>query len=163
MIIGRVLRVLIGLVLAFLATGLSLVLFVDTPIELLDAGWEKATEVALLALAAATHNAISAAPFALLVAILGERKRFASLLFYGPLGAIAAIGFLVQYWAQEGDAASIANSYALLAFLVSGLAGGVVYWLVAGRLVARRDAEEGRGRGWPASPAADDAAASGTS
>jgi hypothetical protein len=162
--IGRVLRVLIGLVLAFLATGLSLVLFVDTPTELLDAGWDKATEVALLALAAATHNAICAAPFALLVAIIGEHRRFASILFYGPLGAvIAAIGFLLEYWVQEGDAASIANSYALLAFLVSGLAGGVVYWLVAGRLVARRDAEEGRGRSWPASPAADDAAASGTS
>jgi len=162
--IARVLWVFLGLVLAFLAAGLAIVLFVDTPLELLAAGPDKAAESGLLALAAATHSAVFAAPLALATVILGERRRFAGVLFYVVAGIlIAAIGFLVEYWAQEGDAASIANTYAVLAFLVSGLVGGLIYWLVAGRRAGRGATKEGRESAWSADASAENAPASGAS
>jgi hypothetical protein len=151
--IDRVIRVLLGLAFAFLAAGITLVLFVYSPLELLE-GSSKAAEAGLLALAAATHGALFAAPFALSVAAIGEWRRFGSWLYYALSGTtIAGIGFLAQYATEAVGEASIANAYALGAFLAAGLAGGLVYRLVAGRRAAAPVADRDRSGIPPARPA----------
>ena len=47
--------------------------------------------------------------------------------------AIAGVGFLAQFWTEAGGEASIVNSYAVTAFIVTGFVAGIVYWLVSGR------------------------------
>ena len=134
--IRGMLRVIVGFVLACLAAGLTMVLFVYTPLELAtEHAGERVSEAGLLALAAATHSAVFAAPFALIGAGFAEWQRIGSWLYYTLVGiAIAGVGFLAQFWTEsrQGEA-SIVNSYAVTAFIVTGFVAGVVYWLVAGR------------------------------
>jgi drug/metabolite transporter (DMT)-like permease len=140
--IGRAIRVIFGFVLACLAAGLTVVLFVHTPLELVDLQGERLREVGLLSLAAATHSAVFAAPFALIGAGLGEWQRIGSWMYYVLVAiAIAAIGFLAQFWAEAQGEASIVNNYAVTAFLLTGFVAGLVYWLFAGRFAGRRDRE----------------------
>ena len=158
--IGRIVRVLVGFILACLAAGLTIVLFVYTPVELaLDAG-ERVSEVGLLALAAATHSAVFAAPFALIGAAIGEWRNIISWTYYALVGVvIAVIGFLVQYWSETGGVpASILNSYALSAFLLTGLIAGLglLARLRPLRRIFRR--QRAHGRYQPAARAADAAA-----
>ena len=49
--IGRAIRVIFGFALACLAAGLTVVLFVHTPVELVDLQGERLREVGLLSLA----------------------------------------------------------------------------------------------------------------
>lgn len=140
--IGRFIRVILGFVLACLAAGLTMVLFVYTPLEMSDLNSERMTEVGLLALAAATHSAVFAAPFALIGAVFGEWQRIAGWLYYVLVAiVIAAIGFTAQFWTETLGEASIVNSYAVAAFVFTGFVGGLVYWLFAGRFAGRRPVE----------------------
>jgi hypothetical protein len=138
--IGSILRVLFGFILACLAAGVTIVLFVYTPVELaMDAG-DRVSEAGMLSLAAATHTAVFAAPLALIGAAIGEWRGLRTWTYYALVGVlIAIIGFLVQYSSESGGAASILNTYALSAFVVTGLIAGFVYWLVAGRLAGGPD------------------------
>jgi hypothetical protein len=131
-------RVLFGFVVSCLAAGLTIVLFVTTPVELAstpsDAAVDTLTANGLLALAAATHSAVFAAPFALVGAVLGEWRRIAHWTYYVLVGiAIAALGFLAQHLSEGSGDASILNNYALAAFLTTGFVAGMVYWLVSGQ------------------------------
>jgi drug/metabolite transporter (DMT)-like permease len=140
--IGRIIRVIFGFALACLAAGLTVVLFVYTPLELVDLQSERLSEVGLLSLAAATHSAVFAAPFALIGAGFGEWQRIGSWMYYVLVAiAIAAIGFLAQFWTEAQGEASIVNNYAVTAFLLTGFVAGFVYWLFAGRFAGRRDRE----------------------
>jgi hypothetical protein len=152
--IGRVLRVLIGLAFAFLAASVTIVLFVYSPVELLQGSG--LAEAGFLALAAATHSAVFAAPFALTASVIGEWRRFGSWLYYALSGtAIATIGFVAQYATEATGEASIANAYAGGAFLATGLAAGLVYWFVAGRFATASVAGRKRSAMPPARPAED--------
>jgi drug/metabolite transporter (DMT)-like permease len=137
------LRVIVGFVLACLAAGLSMVLFVYTPLELAtEHAGERVSEAGLLALAAATHTAVFAAPFAVIGAGFGAWHRIGSWLYYALVGiAIAGVGFLTQFWAETDGEASIVNSYAVTAFIVTGFVAGVVYWLFAGRSASGHDGQ----------------------
>ena len=140
--IERILRMIFGIALACLAAGLTLVLFVYTPPELVELKSERLSEAGLLSLAAATHSAVFAAPFALIGAGFGEWRRIGSWMYYVLVAiAIAAIGFLAQYWTEAQGEASIVNNYAVTAFLLSGFVAGLVYWLFAGRFARGRDRE----------------------
>ena len=141
--IGRVLRVIFGFVLACLAAGLTMVLFVYNPIELVDLQSERLTEVGLMTLFAATHSAVFAAPFALIGAGFGEWQRIGSLLYYVAIAiAIAGIGFVAQLWTEAQGEASIVNNYAVAAFGLTGLVSGLIYWLFAGRFARDRESME---------------------
>lgn len=142
--ISGILRVIIGFVFACLAAGLTMVLFVYTPLELAsELGSERLSAAGLLALAAATHSAVFAIPFAMIGAGFGEWQRIGSWLYYVLVGiAIACVGFLAQFWTEAAGEASIVNNYAVTAFIATGFVAGVVYWLVAGRYAA---ASAGRG------------------
>lgn len=135
--VGRVLRVLIGFLVASLAAGLALVLFVNTPNELADMSSDRWSEVGLFALAVGTQAAVFAAPFAFIGAALSEWKGYASWIYSCLVGVIiAVVGFTVQYVGETGGPHTIFNSYALAAFIVAGIVGGFVYWLLAGKTAA---------------------------
>jgi len=148
------LRVLLGFALACLAAGLTLVLFVYTPLELArEHAADRMSQASLLALAVATHTAVFAAPFALIGAGFAEWQRIGGWLYYTLIGiAIAAVGFAAQSWTESGGEAqgSIRNGYAVAAFLITGGVAGLVYWLCAGRLASPR---EGRRVSAPNPPA----------
>jgi hypothetical protein len=161
--LGRILHVLFGFVLACLAAGLTLVLFVYTPAELVSlspsAAPARLTEVGLLALAAATHAGVFAAPFALLGAGLGEWRKIRKLAYYALFGVgIAALGFFAHYRNEAAGELSILNTYALSAFALTGLVGGGAYWLGAGKRAGGRHREESAG----AAPADSVASSPGT-
>jgi hypothetical protein len=141
--IRRCFRVIIGFVLACLAAGLAVVLFVYTPLELAgDLASERLVEVGLLALAAATHSAVFAAPFALIGAVIGEWLKIGSWMYYVLVAvAIAAVGFTAQFWTEAAGEATIVNNYAVTAFIVTGFVAGLVYWLFAGRYAAGEEPE----------------------
>jgi hypothetical protein len=141
---GRILRVLIGFAAACLAAGLSLVLFVYTPVELasLPPGMatDRTAEAGLLSLAVATHAAKFAAPLAALAAIVGEGRRIRSWTYYVLVGiVIAVLGFLMQHFSETTGQPTILNNYALTAFIATGFIAGLVYWLFSGRYVKRGD------------------------
>ena len=140
--IGRMLRVIFGFVVACLAAGLTVVLFVYIPLELVDLQSERLSEVGMMTLFAATHSAVFAAPFALIGAGFGEWQRIGSWLYYVLVAiAIAAVGFLAQFWTEAQGEASILNTYAVTAFLITGFVAGFVYWLLAGRFAGGRHPE----------------------
>ena len=141
--ISGMLRVIIGFVFACLAAGFTMVLFVYTPLELAtELIGERLSEAALLSLAAGTHSAVFAAPFALIGAGFGEWQRIGSWLYYVLVAiAIAGVGFLAQFWTEATGEASIVNSYAVTAFIVTGFVAGIVYWLFSGRYAAGPDGQ----------------------
>jgi hypothetical protein len=144
--IGSVLRVLFGFVLACLVAGLAKVLFVIPPTELVSLPEDKLMDeletVGILALAAATQSAVFASPFALVGVLIGEWQRLRGWLYYALVGMlIAGVGLLAQSISETTGQPTIVNAYALGAFLAAGLLGGIAYWLVAGRR-AGRDADD---------------------
>lgn len=137
MILG-LFRVLAGFAAACLMAGLITVAFVITPAELSalsgDALSRRITTFGELTLIAATHSAIFAAPFALIAAVVGEWQGLRGPMVYLLAGTLIALGgFFAQYSSETGAAASIANNYALKAYLSAGFFAGLAYWLVAGR------------------------------
>jgi hypothetical protein len=136
----RVIRVVFGFVLACLAAAVTLVLFVYTPAELASMpsgmGADRATEAGLFALVVTAHVAAFAALPALIGVFIAERRGVSSLGYYAILGVvIAALGFLMQHISETPGQTTILHNYALTAFLTSGLAGGLIYWLSSGRYV----------------------------
>jgi hypothetical protein len=134
----RVIRALIGFILASPAAAAVLVLFVYTPAELAslpsDISSDRLGEAALFALAVTPHVMLFAALPALIGIVFAERNGVGGLSFYLVLGiAIAVLGFLAQHFSEAPGQATILQNYALIAFLTAGAAAGFVYWLVSGR------------------------------
>jgi|RhiMethySRZTD1v2_1073278.scaffolds.fasta_scaffold05220_7 hypothetical protein len=136
--IGSVLRVFFGFIVACLAAGLTMALFVHTPAEIVaERAGDLVAETLLLSVLAAIQIAIFAASFALIGAAFGEWQRIGSWLYYVTVAfAIACIGFLAQLWSETSAQPTIANRYAATAFAVTGVVSGLVYWLCAGRFAA---------------------------
>ena len=137
------LRVVIGFVLACLAAGAVQVLFAVTPAELIDAGTDYWSQGGLWVLESATILGIFALPFVIPSIILSEWLGVRSFAYHGFIGiAIAIGGFGAITMGESPDAPSIINSYAMAAFLTTGLVGGFVYWLFAGRFARRSRTEQ---------------------
>lgn len=139
----RVVRVLIGYVLACLAAALTLVLFVYTPAELaslpLDMGTDRMAEAVFFAMAIAPLVATFAALPALIGLAFGEGRSISSWTYYTLVWVlIAALGFLAQHFTEAPGDPTILRNYALTAFLVAGLVAGFAYWLCSGRFVGQR-------------------------
>ena len=136
--LGTLFRVLVGFALACLAAGVAVVAYVITPLELAnlagDAFDSRLLDAGALALRAATHTAIFAAPFALILAAISEWQALRSPVFYILGGiAIAVAGFLAQYSSEGAGQHTVLNDYAIRAFLTTGLLSGLVYWMFSGR------------------------------
>ena len=139
----RLLRVLIGFVLGCLAAGLALVLFVFTPGEFAglppDVAISRFPQLMRLAAFVAAQAALFAAPFALVIAVIGEWQRNRNWTFYALAGLLMALlGFLAQHSTEQVGQPTIVNNYALTAFATSGFVGGLVYWLFSGRFAGGR-------------------------
>ena len=143
--LGSVARVAFGFILASIAAGFVTMLFVNTPSEVLNQPMSRlprtAGETFELALLTATHVAIFACIFALIVGGIGEIFSLRRLPFYLISGvAIAFLGFVAQYASEVQGEPTIFNNYALKAFLTTGFVAGFVYWLAAGQFAGRAPA-----------------------
>lgn len=135
--LGRLIMVPLGLLLAMLASLAVLVTFglelttlslsavqgeADKLAVLLEMGLEFATLAA----------AVSILP-AILVVVVGEIGRVRSLLYYVGGGgiALALMPFLARMSMADGMGTVPTRVWTILA--TAGFAGGLVYWLVAGR------------------------------
>jgi hypothetical protein len=132
------LRVLFGFIVACLIAGVVTVAFVVTPADIAnlppEAQPERLGNAGILALLAATHSAIFAFPFAIIAIGIAELSHVRSRIYYALVGiAIALGGFAAAYLNEVSGQPSILNGYALAAYLAVGVAGGLTYWLVAGR------------------------------
>jgi hypothetical protein len=139
--LARVLRVLIGFVLGCAAAVATQVLFTYAPSDWASLGAdlnvERLSEAVFFALVSTPYVVVSTAVPVLLMAALAETRGVASWFFYALAGiATAGAGFLAQHLTQPGPG-SILQTYALIAFLTSGLVGGLVYWASSGRHAVR--------------------------
>jgi hypothetical protein len=134
MFIVSLFRVVFGFVLACLVASAVQIGFALTPAALMTDRADELAALAILLMRTATHLAVFAAPFALVVAAIGEWQGVRSWVFYALSGiAIAVAGFIAQYSSESAGQPTIVNNYALAAYLGSGLAGGMAYWICAGR------------------------------
>lgn len=139
----RLLRILLAFALACLAAGLTMILFVFTPVEIIglppDVRADRVGKALELAGFVAVQVALFSSPFALLCIALGEMTGLRTSSYYSAVAVvIAAVGYFAQRSTEQIGQPTIANNYALTAFLVSGLVAGLVYWLAAGRYAGRR-------------------------
>jgi MFS family permease len=141
-LVTALVRIIVGFVLASIAAGFVMVMFVNTPTELLTQPArqlpETAEHVLNLTLLSAIQSALFAAVFVLIVAVVGELFSIRRPIFYLLFVAVIAfLGFVAQYMSETLGDPTVLNGYALAAFLTSGLLGGFVYWLAAGQFAGR--------------------------
>jgi hypothetical protein len=141
-VLGSIARVAFGFILASIAAGLVTMLFVNTPSDVLAQPMSRlprtAGETFELALLTATHVALFAFVFALILIGLGELFSLRGLPFYLSSGvAIAFLGFVAQYASEVSGEPTVLNNYALKTFLTTGFFAGFVYWLASGQFAGR--------------------------
>jgi hypothetical protein len=149
--IGGLLRVLFGFIVACLVAGAATVAFVITPADIATLPAElrpdRLSSAGTLSLLAATHSAIFASPFALIAIIIAEWRCIRSWVYYAIAGIlIAFLGFGAEYLNEVGGQPSIVNAYAMRAYLAVGFLGGIAYWLAAGRRAGGKRGDEGAAR-----------------
>lgn len=142
----RLLGVLAAYLVSCLAAALAMVLFVLTPAEIAglppDVRADRVAKSIELAGFVAAQFALFSTPFALVVAAVGEMLRYRSWTYYVLAGlAIAGLGFFAQQSTEQAGQPTIANNYALTAFLTAGFVGGLVYWIVRGRFAGGQRSE----------------------
>jgi protein-S-isoprenylcysteine O-methyltransferase Ste14 len=134
--LGRIFRVVSGFFIACLAAALAKVMFAFAG-EMQRLPSELVADRLALAFPIATHMAIFSAPMALILLAFAEGQRWRGWLPYAAIGiGIALVGFFAQYTSETGQEGwSVLNdAYLLTTFVSAGLAGGLAYWLTAGRL-----------------------------
>jgi hypothetical protein len=143
--IKSVLRVLVAFALACIAGALIQLVFA-APNDVITDDPDKLSWSLEQVLLAATHAAVFSAPFALVAAAIGEWQSIRSWVYYALAGiAISIAGFIAVYSGETGSASSIVNQYATIAYLSSGLLGGLVYWLFSGRYAGDPEGADGQG------------------
>lgn len=143
--LGALLRIIIGFIVASIVAGVATVAFVITPADIAtlpaDLRLERLGNAGVLSLLAATHSAIFSLPFALIAIAVAEWRSVRSWIYYVVVGIVIALGgFGAEYLAEVGGQPSIVNDYAARAFLSVGFFGGLAYWLVAGRKAGSKPA-----------------------
>ena len=144
------LRVLFGFIVACLVAGVVTVAFVITPADIAalpaEAQPERLGNAGVLSLLAATHSAIFALPFALIVIVIAEWSRVRSWIYYVLVGIAIALGGFWRRVPERGRRASRRSSTTMRcgAFLAVGILSGLAYWLVAGRRAGGKRGDDGR-------------------
>jgi hypothetical protein len=142
-VLPRVVRILTGFALASFAAAATLVLFVYAPADWATPGADltgaRLSEAGYFAVIVTPWVALSAALPALAGVAIAEARHIAGSTFYGLAGiGTAAVGFLVLHWSEPPGGLGTFQAYALIAFLASGLIGGLVYWASSGRYARRQ-------------------------
>lgn len=155
------LRVLFGFAAACLVAGIATVAFVVSPVALAnlpaEAQPEQLTNAGILALLAATHSALFAFPFALILVAVAELTRVRSLLYYLLAATTISLGGLLAIFLSEVPGQpSILNDYAVAAFATVGVLSGFTYWLFAGRGAGGRRSRQAPPRSAPPVPGSAD-------
>jgi hypothetical protein len=141
--LSSLVRIVFGFIVACLVAGVATVAFVVTPADIAslppDLRPDRLGNAGVLSLLAATHTAIFAFPFALVVIAIGEWLCLRSWIYYVIGGiAIALGGFGAEVLSEVESQPSIVNDYAVRAFLTVGFFGGFAYWMAAGRRAGGR-------------------------
>jgi hypothetical protein len=134
-LLARIFLVMVGYFLACIAASAILTVGTLTPEwdDLVAAGFNSAAAWAVILVGAFAIAAIAIVP-SLLVIALAEGFGWRSILVYGVLGAVLALAlsYGFDFAGYVGDPDSfLAREREVLA--ASGITGGFVYWLVAGR------------------------------
>jgi hypothetical protein len=134
-IILRILAVVLGYVLACLAASLVLTIGTLTPDwpDLTSLGLPSAVVWSVVAVGAAIIGTIAMLPTLLIIA-LAEGFAWRSIVVYAALGGLLALALCygVDFAGTLGEPGStLAREREVLA--AAGIAGGLVYWLFAGR------------------------------
>jgi len=138
---GRIIVILVALVLAIMAAGITLAIGIIAP------DWagidsdpvERLSFFIVSFFATSFVGAVAIMPAALLI-VISEAARLRSFLFYGVGGALVG---LASYYGSDisvrlentTDVPPVANALQLAA--AAGIIGGLVYWVVAGRNAGR--------------------------
>jgi hypothetical protein len=132
-IIARLLMVLVAYILACVAASLVITIGTLNPHwdDLASLGLPSAALWPVVGVGAAIIAAIAVLP-ALLVIALAEGFAWRSILLYGALGGVLALslGYGIDFAGYIGSPDSTREREV---FAASGIAGGLVYWLFAGR------------------------------
>jgi hypothetical protein len=134
-IIARVFIVMVGYVLACVAASIVIAVGTLTPDwdQMVPQGMPAVAIWALVGLGAAIIGATALLPALLLIA-LTEGFAWRSIVLYGALGGVLALGLTygIDFAGYiRGPDSMLAHEREVLA--ASGIAGGLVYWLFAGR------------------------------
>ena len=138
---GRIIVILLALILAIMAAGITLAIGIITP------DWagidsdpvERLSFFIVSFFATSFVGAVAILPAVLLI-VISEAARLRSFLFYGIGGALVG---LASYYGSDislrlentTDVPPVANALQLAA--AAGIIGGLVYWLIAGRNAGR--------------------------
>jgi putative copper export protein len=139
--IGRILVIIIALIVAIMAAGVTLAIGIVGP-DWTGADsdpYERVTFFFVSFFATSFVGAVAILP-ALLAIIISEAARLRSFLYYGIGGALVA---LASYYGSDisvrlentTDVPPVNNALQLAA--AAGIIGGLVYWLIAGRNAGR--------------------------
>lgn len=126
------LRILVGFTGASIVAGATQVLFVVDPSGIF-ASRESAAAAGLLTAMAATQAATFALPFAVIAIGVSELFALRGWLTFTVWGVLIALSAYSTVVAGEGGEFNLPNSYALWAFVASGVAAGLTYWVLAGQ------------------------------
>src|ERR1700722_3433225 len=134
-VLARIFLVMVGYLLACIAASAILTIGTLTPEwdDLVAAGFNSTTAWIVILVGASVIAAIAMVPSLLLIA-LTEGFGWRSILVYGVLGAglALALSYGLDFAGYVGDPDSfLAREREVLA--ASGIVGGFVYWLIAGR------------------------------
>jgi hypothetical protein len=134
-VVARIFLVIVGYILSCIAASAILTIGTLTPEwdDLTAAGFNSAAAWAVILVGAAAIAAIAMVP-SLLVIALAEGFGWRSILVYGVLGGMLALAlsYGFDFAGYVGDPDSfLAREREVLA--ASGIVGGFVYWLIAGR------------------------------
>jgi len=131
--VGRIIAALIGFIIAVLAAALFMLAASVglTPSDPTDSFWFWSYFGVGTAFTASYLGAMALAPWAVLV-IIAEAFRLRSVLLYliagGVLGSLPALGIAPLMRPLDGDPRRI------VIMIATGIVGGFVYWLAAGRM-----------------------------
>jgi hypothetical protein len=132
-VVARIFLVIVGYFLACIAASAILTIGTLTPEwdDLVAAGFNSTTAWIVILVGASAIAAIAMVPSLLLIA-LTEGFGWRSILVYGVLGAglALALSYGLDFAGYVGDS-FLAREREVLA--ASGIVGGFVYWLIAGR------------------------------
>jgi hypothetical protein len=135
--IATVLRCLASYIIACMAASVVAVSFVLPPHELAGQGLDRLAAAGIWLLLATLHTAIFAAPFAAVALAVAEWRCLTSPIYYAAAGfGIAMLGLLAQI--SGAGFPLIVTLYVLAALSASGVVGGAVYWMLAGRRAGRQ-------------------------
>lgn len=133
----RIVRCLVGFLLASLTCAVVHVLFVLPPTDY-AVNPDYLASIGVWVPLAFLHSAVFAAPFALVGLIWAERRRIRHWGYYVGIGAgIASIGFAAQLVQLGTGQPTMLLAYSLAAFLAGGISGGLMYWVIVCRKAGR--------------------------